>query len=415
MKKIILILALIFGSFLNISAQKIQLYQLFDKFQDTEGVTSIKISKPMFGMLSKLDIKDAELDNIKPMLDKIEGLRILVVEQPEKDSKEYNKMMLNFNNLQSEISNSLKKLNYEELMTVNSKGSKIKFLVSDAKGGILDDLLLSINDEDNTVLLMLDGKISMEDVNKLANEAQNSSKNRENSSVTVSDEVRNIGKFSGISVSNGIKVNFTQGNSQKVQVQADSGKENYIKTEVENGILRIYTQAPKGKSISIKNAVVNVIAPSLNNIILNSAAGFISTNTVNADVLNVEVYSAARLNGSFKTNTLNIDATSGSNTKMDVFTKTLNIDATSAAEIELNGKTDLANFDVSSAATVNTENLVSKKAIIDVSSAANLKVNVSEKMDGKISSGANVRYVPNSNLVRHVDISNGGSLKPLKD
>lgn len=414
MKKTILIFALIFGTFLNISAQKTQLYQLFDKFQDTEGVTSIKISKPMFGMLSKLDIKDAELDNIKPMLDKIEGLRILVVEQPEKDSKEFNKMMLNFNNLQSEISNSLKKLNYEELMTVNSKGNKIKFMASNAKGGILDDLLLSINEEENTVLLMLDGKISMEDVNKLANEAQNSSKNNEKSYGTVSDEVRNVGKFSAISVSNGIKVNFTQGSPQKVQVQTDSGKENYIKTEVENGILRIYTQAPKGKGISIKNAVVNVTAPSLNNIILNSAAVFIATNVINSDVFSVEIYSAARLKGSFKTNTMNIDATSGSNTKMDVTAKTLNLEATSAAEIELNGKADLVNFDVSSAATVNAENLASKKAIVDASSTANLKVNVSEIIDGDISSGASVRYVPNSTLNRHVDISGGGSLKPLK-
>ena len=57
---------------------------------------------------------------------------------------------------------------------MNSKDNKIKFLSTDAANGILDDLLLSINSDGNTVLMMLDGKISMDDVNKLVNEAQNS-------------------------------------------------------------------------------------------------------------------------------------------------------------------------------------------------------------------------------------------------
>lgn len=174
MKKIFLLLAITF-SWINLSAQKDKLNQLFDQYQDAKGVTSIKIAKPMFNMLSKLDIEDAELDKIKPLLSKINGIKILVVERPEiKDSLSVDskKLIANFKNLSSEISTAVSKLNYEELMTVNSKDNKVRFLAIDTANGILDNLLLSVNSKESNVLLMLDGKISMDDVNALISEAQ---------------------------------------------------------------------------------------------------------------------------------------------------------------------------------------------------------------------------------------------------
>lgn len=176
MKNLLVIIALFF-SYFAVNAQKAKLDQLFDKYQETEGVTSIKIAKPMFNMLNKLNINDSELSQIKPLLSKINGLKILILEKPESsDNSVSDQKKLNlFQNLQTDISNSIKNMKYEELMTVNSKDNKIKFLSSDATNGILDNLLLSINSEGNTVLMMLDGKISMDDVNTLVNEAQNTS------------------------------------------------------------------------------------------------------------------------------------------------------------------------------------------------------------------------------------------------
>lgn len=178
MKKIILIFAIVF-SWINISAQKEKLNELFEKYQEKKGVTSIKIAKPMFNMLNKLDIDDEELDQLKPLLSKINGIKILIVEKPEiKDSLSVNSKQLlsDFRNLSTEITSALKKLNYQELMTVNSDNNKIKFLSSDITNGNLDNLLLSVNTLESNVLLMLDGQISMDDVNNLINEADKSDK-----------------------------------------------------------------------------------------------------------------------------------------------------------------------------------------------------------------------------------------------
>ena len=47
----------------------------------------------------------------------------------------------------------LKNLHYEELMTVNSKEQQMKFLAN-TTSDILDNLLLTINGEDNVMMML---------------------------------------------------------------------------------------------------------------------------------------------------------------------------------------------------------------------------------------------------------------------
>ena len=158
MKKLLTICTLIFSFFFQLNAQKDKLDQLFDKYQEAEGVTSIKIAKPMFNMLNKLNIADDELAQIKPLLSKINSLKILMIEKPivpKNLGSEDQRLMNLYQKLQSDITSSLKNMKYEELITVNSRENKIKFLSSDATNGILDNLLLSINSEGNTMLMVL--------------------------------------------------------------------------------------------------------------------------------------------------------------------------------------------------------------------------------------------------------------------
>jgi len=167
-------------------------------------------------------------------------------------------------------------------MTVNSKDNKIKFLSSDATNGILDNLLLSINSEGNTVLMMLDGKISMDDVNKLVNEAQNTSLKSslvtENVSPGGVTQVRSVGKFTGIKASSGIKVNFTQGNNQSVVVETDPNLQEYVSTEVKDGILVISINNKNNKKLNFKKLLVTVEAPRLSSVDVSSGASLMTVN-----------------------------------------------------------------------------------------------------------------------------------------
>ena len=420
MKNLIFILAFFF-SFLNVNAQKDKLDQLFDKYQESEGVTSIKIAKPMFNMLNKLNINDSELEQIKPLLSKINGLRILIVEKPTaaNNTGSQNKLNLgNFQSLQSDINNSIKNMKYEELMTVNSKDNKIKFLSSDATNGILDNLLLNISSEGNTVLMMLDGKISMDDVNKLINETQiygmggSEGNTTSASSGSAREEVRKVASFSGIQVSSGINVSFTQEAQQKVVV--DSDRPEFVKTEVVGDILKIYIDNNNNRNLKFKKLSVTVSAPELSKIAVNSGANFNTLNTIKSDYFQIAATSGANLKADLDTKgKVELSTTSGSNVRLNVNADELEMSATSGSSATLYGKIKETTFDVSSAATVNAQDLETQKSQINASSAANIKVNATENINVTGTSGASVRYRSNNNVKRNASLSGGASMKPL--
>ena len=421
MKKFLLIFALFFSHFFNVNAQKDKLDQLFEKYQETEGVTSIKIAKPMFSMLNKLNINDSELEQIKPLLSKINGLRILIVEKPTvaNNTVSQNKINLgNFQSLQSDINNSIKNMKYEELMTVNSKDNKIKFLSSDATNGILDNLLLNISSEGNTVLMMLDGKISMDDVNKLINETQiygmggSEGNTTSASSGSAREEVRKVASFSGIQVSSGINVSFTQEAQQKVVV--DSDRPEFVKTEVVGDILKIYIDNNNNRNLKFKKLSVTVSAPELSKIAVNSGANFNTLNTVKSDYFQIAATSGANLKADLDTKgKVELSTTSGSNVRLNVNADELEMSATSGSSATLYGKIRATTFDVSSAATVNAQDLETQKSKINASSAANIKVNATENINVTGTSGASVRYRSNNNVKRDAALTGGASMKPL--
>src|SRR5690606_20946738 len=78
MKTVLSILLLLLASLAN--AQVSKLDKIFDAYQEAKGVTSIKIGKPMFNMINKLNIGDEEVEQSKPLLTKISSSRILSVE-----------------------------------------------------------------------------------------------------------------------------------------------------------------------------------------------------------------------------------------------------------------------------------------------------------------------------------------------
>lgn len=140
------------------SAQVSKLDDIFDTYQEAKGVTSIKIGKPMFNMLNKLNLNDSEMSQIKPLLSKINSIKMLIIEDNEHA------------NVKSEVKNAFSNIHYEELMAIHSEGSRIKFLAENVTDSVLNNLLLDISDEGSTIFMILDGRINYDDLNKLVEE-----------------------------------------------------------------------------------------------------------------------------------------------------------------------------------------------------------------------------------------------------
>ena len=177
MKKLIIIIAVVLFNGAAFAQLK-DVHKIFDKYQEAEGITSIKVAKPMFNMLSKLDIQDEDLQKIKPLLAKVNSINILISggDKLLKNVAELKEFSLQQGQapagLQNEINLAVKKLNLEELVTINSSGRKIKLLTIGSSGDILHTLLLSITGSDQNVLMLLDGDIPMAELSKFISDHQ---------------------------------------------------------------------------------------------------------------------------------------------------------------------------------------------------------------------------------------------------
>jgi len=422
MKKIFIIFALAFSHFFNVYGQKEKLDQLFDRYEEVEGVTSIKIAKPMFGMLSNLNIGDSELDQIKPLLAKINGLKVLITENPENG-----KSSSNLNQLNKEITSYLKNMNYSEMMSVKNGESKIKFLSSEAKNGILEDILLRIDSGDGeNILVMLDGKLSMDDVNKIINSGETNNVSvktnttlrngfsSENNSSYLNGENRTVGEFSGIEVSSGVHVVFKQENTTNVKVFADSDKLQNVITKVENGVLKVYIDNKGMNKMKFKNLSVNISSPRMDNVKVSSGSNFTAVNSIKENNLRIEASSGSLVTGKFTiANTADFNVSSGSNVKANITSGKVMVKSSSGSSVNVEGNADMGMIDVSSGSVIKAENLRVNTADVESTSGSSASVNVKNKMRVKASSGGAVRYKGNPTIDSDVSKMSGGSLSSI--
>ncbi|AZA87936.1 DUF4252 domain-containing protein [Chryseobacterium shandongense] len=419
MKKIFIIFAFAFSQFFNVYGQD-KLDQLFDKYQEVEGVTSIKIAKPMFGMLSNLDLGDAELDQIKPLLSKINGLKVFIAEKPE-DAGSVNGQKLS--QINKDIKSYLSNLNYSEIMTMNSNGAKIKFLSAEEKNGILDDLLLSIDSGgEESILIKLDGRLSMDDINKIINSNEtktNPVTNTRNSFASqntnsyLNGESRNVGEFSGVNVSTGVIVNFKQENPTAVKVIADADKLQYIVTKVDNGVLRVYVDNKGQRNLKFKNISVNVSSPRIDNIKTSSGAVFNAINNINEKTVSVDLSSGSVVNGNFNSDNTRVEVSSGAVINSTMNTKQIAVKASSGAVANLNGRVDAGSIDVSSGAVCNSEKFQFNELEAEATSGGVITGNVAERLKATASSGGSIRYKGNPRIDSNISKTSGGSLKQI--
>ena len=399
MKKISILIVLFLLS-TNIFGQTEELNKLFDKYQDTEGVTSIKIAKPMFKLLNNLKIDDEELGKIQPLLGKVNGLKMLVLEK----SGTSKNPIINEGKIEKEIATSLKNMKYEELVTVNSKDAKIKFMAQDITANVMDNLILNIISEDSSVLMMLDGKISMEDVNNLMQETKNVTSLNPVSTIrsdkTNIGSVRNVPAFNGIETSSGVDVEFTQSPTQSVVVKVEPEKQQYVITEVENGILKIFVRNNGVKNLNFNSLKVIVSGPKLSKLITKSGSIFKAVNQINETTFAASCSSGSQVSGDFKisTNTA-LDVSSGVSVKMNLETKSLALEASSGSSIKLSGKADSGVYSASSGSSISAGDFVTKSAVVDASSGASVKINTTESLTASATSAASVQYRGNPSKV----------------
>ena len=203
----------------------------------------------------------------------------------------------------------------------------------------------------------------------------------------VISQTRSLAEFTGVKVGSGIDVFLTQGENQLVEVEADENLQEWIRTEVNGGVLHIFTE----KTIRLAKAKkVNIVCKTIDNIDVSSAGDVTGLNRFKADRLEIDMSSAGDL-------------------KFEVDANEIDISLSSAGNADLKGTTHTLKADLSSAGDLNAFELEAKIGDISVSSAGNARVFVIEEASFRSSSAGNINY-RGEPKIREIHTSSAGSV-----
>ncbi|GAA0871875.1 hypothetical protein GCM10009117_10210 [Gangjinia marincola] len=184
---------------------------------------------------------------------------------------------------------------------------------------------------------------------------------------------QNVPTFNSIKASAGMNVFLTQGNDQKVVVEANENLHEIIDVYVKEEALIVTTK----ENISFADARdVYVTFTEINSI----------TATSGSDV---------SANEPLRIQTLQLVSTSGADIKLTLNSQSISAKSTSGADIVLKGKTDKIDATSTSGADINAKELIAKHANTTATSGADIVVHATETMQGTANSGGDIRYVGN--------------------
>jgi hypothetical protein len=207
-------------------------------------------------------------------------------------------------------------------------------------------------------------------------------------------EARTVGAFHGIHISTGIQLIIKQGNTDAVAVSAASKEDrDNIRTEVENGVLKIYYDNKWYKNWNTNGKKLKA---------------YVSFKEIN--LLHCSAGSTTTVDGNMRGSDMKIHLSSGASFKGEVQFNSLSIDGSSGAMAHVSGKAQSVSLGASSGGGVYGYDLVSDKCDADASSGGVIEVSVNKELSAEASSGGDIHY-KGSGVITKVSTSSGGSIK----
>jgi hypothetical protein len=202
-------------------------------------------------------------------------------------------------------------------------------------------------------------------------------------------EEREIGDFTGLKVSSGIDVIIRQATDISLELEADDNLHDVIKTEVIDNTLKIYTRKNIRRAKSKK---IYLEYRDLNTIRISSAGDVTGENTL-------------------QTNVLDIDLSNAGDLKLDVQAEKIKCDISSSGDARLSGSTDILVASLSSAGDLHAYDLKARTADISCSSAGDARVYATDEFTLRSSSAGSIYYKGDGNLISSHTSSAGSIVK----
>jgi hypothetical protein len=205
---------------------------------------------------------------------------------------------------------------------------------------------------------------------------------------------RSVPNFTGVSVGGGINLYLSQGKQQGVAVSA--GDEKYtakIKTEVKNGVLKIYVENGfwNGWNWGAKKLKAYVTVTELDYLDLSGGSVGKIADPINVNNLKMGLSGGSISEGKFTGNSLSISLSGGSIARLD-------------------GTFDSANIDASGGSVFKDYDIAVNNCNVDASGGSIINITINKQLKADASGGSVVQY-KGTGVIMSVDASGGSSIK----
>ena len=206
----------------------------------------------------------------------------------------------------------------------------------------------------------------------------------------IETQERQVSSFTSVDVRGAMKVNISQGDVKKVQIEADENLIQYIETRQEGDKLIIKTR--DGFNLDPTGDMrVHVTAPLFKSINVSGACDIIGQGKIN--------------NGE----NLKMHVSGAGDIKMEVDAPALDVEISGSGTVNLKGETKDFDLDLSGAANAHCYDLLSENTKVVISGAGDAEVYASVKLDAHVSGAGAVSYKGNATNVSQ-QVSGAGSV-----
>jgi hypothetical protein len=205
-------------------------------------------------------------------------------------------------------------------------------------------------------------------------------------------EPRKVGSFTGVDVSGGIDLYLSAGDEA---VAVSASKPEYrdrIKTEVENGVLKIWYDSKWGINIKgNKNLKAYVSYKTLKSLEASGGSDINSDGMIAASELTIRISGGSDFKGAVEVRKLTVRQSGGSDVRISGKTSTLTVDAS--------GGSDFKGYDLSA-----------DVCDLEASGASDIEVTANRELSAKASGASDIHYKGNPS-VKEAKASSASSVK----
>lgn len=204
--------------------------------------------------------------------------------------------------------------------------------------------------------------------------AQWSSKDRIKGNGNVITENRTTAGYDEIKVSGFFDVDLVSGTEGNITIKGEENLLSAIKVEVENNVLKIYTEKNKNISPSA-NKTIQITIPfeKISGISLVGSGDVSSKNTIKSDNF------TAQLSGS-------------GDLSLDIEASTFDLGVSGSGDVTLKGSTESFTSKLSGSGDIDAAKLIAKNGDFAISGSGDMKVFCSESLKARVSGSGDIQY-----------------------